>query len=48
MLQSYSVCEWFDYTFLGLIVILLLNVMELFSVVGAALLDISCMVFQRV
>ena len=32
---------------LGVIVILLLNVMEVFSVGGAALLDRSCMVFQR-
>ena len=33
---------------LGMVVILLLNVMVLFSVVGGALLDIPCMVFQRV
>ena len=33
--------------FLGVVVILLLNVMEVFSVGGGALLDISCMVFQR-
>ena len=32
---------------LGLFVILLLNVMELLSVVGGALLDRPCMVFQR-
>ena len=33
---------------LGVIVILLLNVMVLFSVVGGALWDIPCMVFQSV
>ena len=33
---------------LGVVVILLLNVMVLFSVVGWALLDRPCMVFQRV
>ena len=33
---------------LGVVVILLLNVMVLFSVVRGALLDRSCMVFQRV
>ena len=33
---------------LGVVVILLLNVMELFSVVGGALLERPCMVFQRV
>ena len=33
--------------FLGVVVILLLNVMEAFSVCGCALLDIPCMVFQR-
>ena len=32
---------------LGVFVILLLNVMELLSVVGGALLDRPCMVFQR-
>ena len=32
---------------LGVVVILLLNVMGLFSVGGGALLDIPCMVFQR-
>ena len=31
---------------LGVVVILLLNVMEVFSVGGGALLDIPCMVFQ--
>ena len=34
-------------TFFGAIVILWLNVMVLFSVVGGALLDRLCMVFQR-
>ena len=33
---------------LGVIVILLVNIMVLFSVVGSALLDRLCMVFQRV
>ena len=32
---------------LGVFAILLLNVMELLSIVGGALLDRSCMVFQR-
>ena len=32
---------------LGVFAILLLNVMDLLSVVGAALLDRPCMVFQR-
>ena len=32
---------------LGVVVILLLNVMEVFSVGGGALLDIPFMVFQR-
>ena len=32
---------------LGVVVILLLNVMELLSVVGGALLDRPCMVFHR-
>ena len=32
---------------LGVVVNLLLNVMEVFSVGGGALLDIPCMVFQR-
>ena len=46
-----SVCELFDEKFaicLGVFAILLLNVMEVFSVCGGALLDIPCMVFQRV
>ena len=33
---------------LGVVAILLLNVMEVFSVCGGALLDRPCMVFQRV
>ena len=33
---------------LGVVAILLLNVMDVFSVCGGALLDISCMFFQRV
>ena len=33
---------------LGVVVILLLNVMQLFCVVGGALLDRPCMAFQRV
>ena len=32
----------------GVVAILLLNVMDVFSVCGGALLDIPCMVFQRV
>ena len=32
---------------LGIVAILLLNVMDLLSVVGGALLDRPCMVFQR-
>ena len=32
---------------LGVVVILLLNVMEVFSVDGGALLDTRCMVFKR-
>ena len=32
---------------LGVVASLLLNVMEVFSVCGGALLDIPCMVFQR-
>ena len=34
--------------FLGVVAILLLNVMDVFSVCGGALLDRPCMVFQRV
>ena len=33
---------------LGIVAILLLNVMDVFSVCGGALLDRPCMVFQRV
>ena len=33
---------------LGVVAILLLNVMDVFSVCGVALLDRQCMVFQRV
>ena len=33
---------------LGVVAILLLNVMDVFSVCGGALLDRLCMVFQRV
>ena len=45
-----SVCELFGETIrnmLGVFVILLLNVMELLSVVGGALLNRPCMVFHR-
>ena len=34
--------------FLGVVAILLLSVMDVFSVCGGALLDRPCMVFQRV
>ena len=34
--------------YLGVVAILLLNVIVVFSVCGGALLDIPCMVFQRV
>ena len=41
------VCELFGETkCMGVVVILLLNVMEVFSVGGGALLDRPCMVFQ--
>ena len=46
-----SVCELFGETIrmcLGVVAILLLNVMDVFSVCGGALLDRPCMVFQRV
>ena len=48
--MSDSVCELFGETMcmLGVIVILLLNLMELFCVVRGALLDRPCMVFQCV
>ena len=45
-----SVCKLFEEQFaicLGVFAILLLNVMDLLSVVGGALLDRPCMVFQR-
>ena len=45
-----GVCELFSETFaicLGVVAILLLNVMEVFSVDGGALLDRPCMVFQK-
>ena len=40
LVKQFAIC-------LGVFVILLLNVMELLSVVGGALLDRPCMVFQR-
>ena len=40
LLKQFAIC-------LGVFVILLLNVMELLSVVGGALLDRPCMVFHR-
>ena len=46
-----NVCELFGEIFamcLGVVAILLLNVMDGFSVCGGALLDRPCMVFQRV
>ena len=47
-----SVCELFgEKQFamcVGVVAILLLNVMDVFSVCGGALLDRPCMVFQRV
>ena len=43
-----SVCECLVKQFsFGVVAILLLNVMEVFSVGGGALLDRQCMVFQR-
>ena len=47
----HSVCECLVKQFamcLGVIAILFLNVMDVFSVCGGALLDRPCMVFQRV
>ena len=41
LLKQFTIC-------LGVVVILLLNVMEVFSVCGGAPLDRPCMVFQRV
>ena len=46
-----SVCELFGETIaicLGVVIILLLNVMEVFSVGGGALLDRPCMVFKLI
>ena len=40
LVKQFAIC-------LGVFAILLLNVMDLLSVVGGALLDRSCMVFQR-
>ena len=40
LVKQFAIC-------LGVLVILLLNVMELLSVVGGALLDRPCMVFYR-
>ena len=40
LVKQFAIC-------FGLIAILLLNVMAVFSVGGGALLDIPCMVFQR-
>ena len=40
LLKQFTMC-------LGVVDILLLNVMDVFSVGGGALLDIPCMVFQR-
>ena len=40
LVNLFSIC-------LGVVAILLLNVMEVFSVGGGALLDRLCMVFQR-
>ena len=41
LLKQFAMC-------LGVVAVLLLNVMDAFSVCGGALLDIPCMVFQRV
>ena len=40
LLKQFAMC-------LDVVAILLLNVMEVFSVCGGALLDIPCVVFQR-
>ena len=43
------ICEMFGETIrnvCGVVVILLMNVMDVFSVGGGSLLDIPCMVFQ--
>ena len=45
-----TVCELFGEQFamcLGVVAILFMNVMDVFSVCGGALLDRPCMVFQR-
>ena len=41
LVKQFAIC-------LGVVAILLLNVMEVFSVGGGALLDRPCMVFQRI
>ena len=41
LVKQFAICS-------GVVVILLLNVMELFSVAGGTLLDMLCMFFQRV
>ena len=41
LVKQFAIC-------LGVFVILLLNMMELLSVVGSSLLDIPCMVFHRI
>ena len=40
LVKQFSIC-------LGVVGVLLLNVMDVFSMGGGALLDIPCMVFQR-
>ena len=40
LMKQYAMC-------LGVVAVLLLNVMDVFSVDGGALLDIPCMVFHR-
>ena len=48
LLSTHSLNPCYDSQyFLGVVVISLLNVMEVLSVGGGALLDRSCMVFQR-
>ena len=42
LVKQYAMC-W-----LGVVAILLLNVIDAFNVVGSALLDRPCMVFQRI
>ena len=41
LVKQFAIC-------VGVVVILLLNVMEVYSVCGSALLDRPCMVFQRI